>query len=61
MIDTYTAVLHGPAFFRITPSNAMVDHHLERGGMPLHDAVGVNGERGATTENEGAWCGLRGV
>ena len=24
--------------------------HLERGGMPLHDGVGINCEKGATTE-----------
>ena len=24
------------------PSHALVHHHLESGGMPLHDAVGVN-------------------
>ena len=23
------------------------------GGMPLHDAVGINCEKGATTENQG--------
>ena len=29
-------------------------HHLERGGMSLHGAVGINCENGATTENQGA-------
>ena len=29
-------------------------YHLERGGMPLHDAVGINCEKGATSENHGA-------
>ena len=24
--------------------------HLKRGGMPLHDGVGINCEKGATTE-----------
>ena len=40
-----------------SPSLALVDYHLERGGMPLHDAVGVNCKRGATTKNHGvgAW------
>ena len=32
------------------PSHALVDYHLERGGMPLHDAVGVNWKMGATNE-----------
>ena len=34
-------------------SRAMVDYHQERGGMPLHDAVG-DCKRGETTENQGA-------
>ena len=25
-------------------------YHLERGGMPLHDTVGINCEKGVTTE-----------
>ena len=29
-------------------------YHLERGGVPLHDAVGINCKKGATTENQGA-------
>ena len=29
-------------------------YHLERGGMQLHDAVGINCEKGATTEYQGA-------
>ena len=27
------------------PSQALVDYHLERDGMPLHDAVAVNRKR----------------
>ena len=27
-------------------------YHLERGGMPLHDAVGINCKKGATTEHQ---------
>ena len=30
-------------------------YHLERGGMPLHDAVGINFENGATAEYQGAY------
>ena len=26
---------------------------MERGGMPLHDAVGINCKKGATNENQG--------
>ena len=29
-------------------------YHKERGGMPLHDAVGTNCKKGATTENQGS-------
>ena len=45
------------------PSCALVDYHLERGGMQLHDAFGVNCKIGATTENrsKGLVYGLRGV
>ena len=27
---------------------------LSDGGMPLHDAVGINCKKGATTENQGS-------
>ena len=27
---------------------------MKRGGMLLHDAVGINCEKGATTENQGS-------
>ena len=27
-------------------------YHPDRGGMPLHDAVGVNCKKGAATENQ---------
>ena len=44
--------LLGPVFFRTTlPCSG---DHMERGGMPLHDAVGINCKRGATTENQGS-------
>ena len=29
-------------------------YHLERGGIPLHDAVGINCKKDATTENQSA-------
>ena len=28
-------------------------YHMERGGMTLHGAVGINCKKGATTENQG--------
>ena len=39
------------------PSRALVDNHLDNGGwMLLHDAFGVNCEKGATTDQDaGAW------
>ena len=43
----------GPVFFG-TALPCSSGHHLEIGGMPLHDAVGVNCEEGATTENQGS-------
>ena len=45
--------LIGNPFFR-TALPYSGGYHLERGGMPLHDGVGINCERGATTENHGA-------
>ena len=41
-------------------------YHLESGGMPLHDAIGINCKNGANTDNQGAdvkyiwakWCML---
>ena len=29
-------------------------YHMERGGMPLHDVVGINCKKGSTTENQGS-------
>ena len=29
-------------------------YHMERGGMKLNDAVGINCEKGATSENQGS-------
>ena len=29
-------------------------YHMERGGMPLHDAVGISCKNGETTENQGS-------
>ena len=44
--------LLGPAFFR-TALPCSDGYHQERGGIPLHDAVGINCKKGATTENQG--------
>ena len=43
--------LLGPVFFR-TALPCSGGYHIERGGMPLHDAVGINYKNGATTENQ---------
>ena len=43
--------LLGTVFFR-TALPWSGRHHMERGGMPLHDAVGINCKKGATTENQ---------
>ena len=45
--------LLGPVFFR-TAIPCLGGYHLESGGMPLHDAVGINCKKGATSENQGA-------
>ena len=45
--------LLGPVFFQTTlPYSG--GYHMERGGMPLHDMVGINCKKGAITENQGS-------
>ena len=44
--------LLGTVFFR-TALPCCGGYHLEKGRMPLHDAVGINCKMGATTENQG--------
>ena len=41
--------LLGLVFFR-TALACSGGYHLERDGMPLHDVVGINCKKGATTE-----------
>ena len=43
--------LLGPVFLR-TSLLCSGGYHMERGGMPLHDAVGINYKKGAPTENQ---------
>ena len=44
--------LLGHVFFRTPlPCSDCYASHLEKGGMPLHDVVGVNCKNGSTTEN----------
>ena len=42
--------LLGTVFFQ-TALLCSGGYHMERGGMPLHDVVGINCKKGATTEN----------
>ena len=44
--------LLGPVFFR-TALTCSGGYHLERGVKPLHDTIGINCKKGATTENQG--------
>ena len=46
-------VLFGPVFFR-TALPFSGGYHMKSGGMPLHDVVGINCKKGATTENQGS-------
>ena len=46
------AILLRPVFFP-TALPCFGGHHLERGGMPLHDEVGIICEKGTTTVNQG--------
>ena len=45
--------LLGPVFF-LTALPCSGGYHMEGGGIPLHDAVGINCKKGATTENQGS-------
>ena len=45
--------LLGPVFF-LTALPCSGGYQPERGGMPLHDAVAINREKGATTEKQGS-------
>ena len=45
--------LLGHVFFQ-TALPCSSGYHLESGRMPLHDAVGINCQRGATTEYQSA-------
>ena len=51
--EFHAAILLCSVFFR-TALPCSGGYHLERGGMPLHDAVGINHRNGETTENQGA-------
>ena len=51
MSFTRSFLIH-PVFI-LTALSCSGGYHMERGGMPLHDAVGINCEKGATTENQG--------
>ena len=46
----HAGILLGPVFFR-TAVPCSGGYHMEDGGMPLHDVVGIICEKGATTEN----------
>ena len=43
--------LFGTVFFR-TALPCSGGYDMERGGMPLHDVVGINCKKDATTENQ---------
>ena len=43
--------LLGTVFFRTTLS-CSGGYYMEKGGMPLHDAVGINCKKVGTTENQ---------
>ena len=40
--------------FFLTVLPCSFGYHMESGGMPLHDVVGINCKKGATTENQGS-------
>ena len=50
MSVTWPSLL-GTVFFR-TALPCFGGYHMERGGMTLHDVVGINCKKGATAENQ---------
>ena len=50
MVEFNETIFAGPASFR-TASRALIDYHVEKGWMPLHDVGGVNCENPVTIEN----------
>ena len=50
---TWAFLFVGTVFFR-TALPCSRGYHLDRGGMPLHDAVGIICKKVVTTENQGA-------
>ena len=51
--EFHAAFYPSPLFF-LTAFPCSGGYHLERGLIPLHDAVWINCEKDATTENEDA-------
>ena len=43
---------NGLKYSKNDKSSTLPRYHMERGGMPLHDAVGINCKNGATTEHQ---------
>ena len=49
-----TTFLLGTVFFRTALPWCSGGYHMERVGIPLQDAVGINCKKGSTTENQGS-------
>ena len=49
--EFHASILLGTVFFR-TALLCSGGYYMARGGMPLHDVVGINCKKGATTENQ---------
>ena len=50
MSSTWPSLLDTVFFRTALPCSG--GYHMERLGMPLHDAVGINCEKGVTTEHQ---------
>ena len=57
MINFNAAIFHMSLHSLRLPSFALMNYHLERGGMPLYDADGINCKKGTTTENQDTGAG----
>ena len=51
--ESHAAIFSWHCILR-TPPTCSGGYHMERGGMPLHGAIGINCKNGVTTENQGS-------
>ena len=59
MIEFQAVIFYGFLCSFGPPSRALVSYHMDRGEMPLHDAVGVNCAKFSTTDTRSQVSGIQ--